>query len=286
MTGRPELSVVVFSFRDEETVLAAVDSLREQDEGIEIVVSHSGGGRTSDLLRARPDVRVLASDARLLPGAARNAGVAAAAGEHVAFLAADCLAAPGWVANRMRRHREGADAVASAVLPLVDSLPSRAVWLTEHSARLPTERPRVGALHGMSFARPLLERVGPFREDMVTGEDTLVTDAVRAAGARIAWAPEVVSLHRYPTTVRAAAADAFRRGVRRTEDRADLGFTRPGLLVWALAGPRRGARRALAPEGPLSALEVMELLPLMTMCAVVKAAGMLAGMVGRREWTR
>src|SRR5919197_6499172 len=111
----PELAVVVLSYRNEATILAAVDSLLAQDVELELVVCHSGGGPTPELLaRERPGVRVLSTEGRWLPGAARNVGIAATRALYVAFLAGDCEALPGWAAARLARHRAGARAVASA----------------------------------------------------------------------------------------------------------------------------------------------------------------------------
>ena len=80
LTGLMDLSVVVLSFQNEDTVLEAVDSLLGQDPVPEIVVSHSGGGPTPELLaRERPGVRVIATDRRRSCSEARNAGILAAA---------------------------------------------------------------------------------------------------------------------------------------------------------------------------------------------------------------
>ena len=140
MSAGPELCAVVMSYRNHDTVLAAVDSLRSQSEPLEIVVSHSGDGATPELL-AEHGVRCVASDDRRFPGAARNAGIQATAAPFVSFLAADCLATPGWAAARMTRHRAGAKAVANSLAPAEDDLCSRAAWIFEHSSRLPLVDP-------------------------------------------------------------------------------------------------------------------------------------------------
>ncbi|MDQ3936800.1 MAG: glycosyltransferase family 2 protein, partial [Actinomycetota bacterium] len=100
VTPAAELAVVVLSHGNDDTILAAVDSVLAQDEPVELVVSHSGPGRVQDLL---PGVRVVASSQRRLPGAARNAGVAATSAPFVAFLSGDARARPGWVSGRLAR---------------------------------------------------------------------------------------------------------------------------------------------------------------------------------------
>ena len=87
----------------------------------EIIVVNTNGGDALKLLRdAGIGVPVHQRAERLYVGAARNIGIAETKAPFVAFLASDCLAAPGWVSERVRLHRAGARAVASAVLPILE----------------------------------------------------------------------------------------------------------------------------------------------------------------------
>src|SRR5437879_6998899 len=111
-----ELACVVLSLCNEPGLVAAVRSLLAQDTPAEIVVVNSGGGDPGATLReAGISIEVTTRHERLNPGAARNLGVAGTRAPYVAFLAADCIAEPGWVSGRLRGHRSGALAVASAV---------------------------------------------------------------------------------------------------------------------------------------------------------------------------
>lgn len=275
MSG-PELCVVVLSYRNERVVAEAVDSLLGQGIALEIVVSHSGGGPTPDLLASRAGVRVVAAHGRLLPGGARNAGVAATSAPFVAFLEADSVACPGWAAGRLARHRNGAVAVATPVVPLNGGVCARALWLNEHAVRLPLPDPAADVPHGVSYAREALDRHGPFPEDWLVGEDTFVNERLLEAGVEIAWAPEVVTRHRYPTSLPAALADSYRRGLR--TGRGDRSITLRRRLRWISRGPARNARRA-APL--LSRRELRVTMPVMAACATAKAAGLVVAHVSR-----
>lgn len=265
----PELCAVVLSYRNEETVLAAVDSLRAQSEPLEIVVSHSGGGPTPELL-ARRGVTCVASPHRRLPGGARNAGIAATRAPFVSFLAADCLATPGWAAARMARHRAGVMAVANSLAPAEDDLCSRAAWIFEHSSRLPrTDPPIPDGLHGVSYARELLDARGPFREDVLSGEDTQMNKGILAAGVEIEWAPEIVTLHRYPTSAAKTVLDAWSRGRRRARA-STRSYGRPELIWKTAISLPRAVSRARKARPRVPAAELGTALPLITACWAAK----------------
>jgi hypothetical protein len=273
-----ELALVVLSYRNEDTILAAVDSLRDQMEGCELVVSHSGGGATVELLeRELPDVRVVASDERRLPGAARNAGVAATSAPIVGFLEGDCVAAPGWVAGRLRHHRAGAAVVASAVVPRQARAVAAAACLLQHGYRLPhLRRPGPYQRFGASYARELLERFGPFPEDLADSEDTALHARLLAAGVPITWAPEVQTLVGYPRSATQLLQDQYRRGRAFGRLAGPLPWRMAGA-VQALAEGIRGLPRGLARGSPLRRRTVLCAAPLLAAGAAATAAGRLRG---------
>lgn len=78
----------------------------------------SGGGDPGATLRqAGMSVKVITRHERLNPGAVCNLGVASTRAPYIAWLAADCIAEPGWVSGRLREHRSGALAVTNACPP-------------------------------------------------------------------------------------------------------------------------------------------------------------------------
>jgi peptidoglycan/xylan/chitin deacetylase (PgdA/CDA1 family)/glycosyltransferase involved in cell wall biosynthesis len=216
----PVLSAVVCAYRDEATILRAVQSLNEQecDDLFEIVVATSGGDRTAEVVRASyPDVRVLESPTRLLPGGTRNLGISGARGEIIAFLEADCVATPGWVRSRIALHRAGHGAVASAVTSDPrGGVAARAWVLLVHAARLPGHHPGPAdryRAYGLSFTRDLLERAGPFDEMLRTDEDTLMAERLQELGVVMWFDPAVCIEHIGPTRLLRLVKDQFRRGI-------------------------------------------------------------------------
>jgi GT2 family glycosyltransferase len=268
---------VVLSYRNEDTVLGAVDSLLAQDVAVEVVVSHSGGGPTPEMLRRlRPQVAVVASEHRRLPGAARNAGVRATTAPIVSFLAADCHALPGWAAGRLRRHRAGADAVASSLIPAEGGLVSLAAHLLQNSFRLPHVEVSPLLRSGVSSPRAALARHGPFPETLAFGEDIALNDRLIEAGVEVVSAPEVVAAHHYPTSIDALVADQFRRGRQRGSIRRGP-LRRLPLIAGAILSPVLALVRAAGRGSPISGRELAAVTPLLAAASVVTAAGNVAG---------
>lgn len=208
----PRLAVVVLAVGCPPTLPAAVASLLAQEPRPEVCVVSSGAGTppgARDTI-APLGVRVIETEQVLLPGAARNLGIAHTRAPIVAFLAADCIAQPGWVAARLAAHEAGARAVASA---LVDATPSSVVARAAHVVtfgwRLPGIPARRAGRYGVSYDRALLAEAGGFREDLRTSEDTELNERL---GVSIAWDPRVHTAHRGPTTAGALWQDQTSRG--------------------------------------------------------------------------
>lgn len=263
--GAPELACVVMSVGAPASLPSAVRSLLAQSEPVELVVVNSGGGGAAELLRRAgiEGVNVIERGELLWPGAARNEGILATRAPWVAFLAADCVAEPGWVAGRLARHRAGALAVSSAVTNLAaDNPPAWAAHVALFSRRMPGLAASEAAHYGVSYDRRLFDRFGLFRADLRTGEDTELNGRLR--GVELAWAPEVRSAHRHPVTARGLLGDQRERGRRMaaglhrlTGRRAGLRVARnaivrlPSSLRTAWRGSLPGERRRVAAAAPL-----------------------------------
>ena len=228
------LGCAVLSVGSPPTLIGAVRSLLEQEPTPEVVVVNSGGGDARAMLgEADLDVPVVECSKRLLPGGARNRGIAALSSPYIAFLAEDCRAEPGWAAGRLRAHTAGAPTVASVMTNATPgSRAALAAYLLLHHRRMPDTPPKERLLYGLSYDRAIFDRVGLFREDLRAGEDTELAarlgDAFRPVLAR-----EVRTGHLNPASVRELVRDQFARGARAARVRGQV----PGLrrLRWALA---------------------------------------------------
>ncbi|HEV7993901.1 MAG TPA: glycosyltransferase family A protein [Gemmatimonadaceae bacterium] len=274
----PDLSCVVMSYRDEPNLVAAVRSLLEQSVPVEVVVVNSGGGNPAGRLAAAGvRVPVHSVEHRLYPGAARNAGLDMTTAPYVSFLAADCLATPGWAAARLRAHRNGASAVAS---PLTNANPESVIaWsslLLQHNRRLAVTRPSQRLHYSLSYERALFERFGRFREDLRAGEDTEFNDRLRGF-TRIVLAEDAVTAHRYPTAMRDMLRDAFRRGSLQARMQGAIDGGAAQRLRVAASGPRNVIRSLIVSlrSDPPDRGALLRACPLVVLGAAAYSAGAL-----------
>ena len=247
--GDPVLTVVVMGYRNEATILRSIRSVVDQssDDPFEIVVVTSGGDHSADLVtQAFPHLSVVDSSSRLFPGGARNAGIRMARGRLVAFLAADCLAGPGWVRNRVALHRAGHDVVAGA-LSIGDHDPpaARACAYLLYPARLRSHKAgpaESNQMYGLSYTRDLLGRLGPFDETLLIAEDTDMAWRLKTLGVQPWFEPSVWIQHMAPRSLIAMLADQYKRGRRASRSWALLTIPPGPLRVAWEAKPRLHAR--------------------------------------------
>ncbi|WP_373355964.1 glycosyltransferase [Pseudoroseicyclus sp. CXY001] len=254
-----DLAAIVIGLGAPASLAAAVASLRQGGAAPEIVVVNSGGGDARAALGDQaPFVRLVAVEERLMPGAARNVGIDASRAPYVSFLAADCLASPGWTERRLALHRAGHAAVSAGVTPAPDLAPlPLAAHLHMHISRDPAAPLASQLRYSLSYDRALFGSHGHFPPGARIGEDTAFNDAIRA-DVEIADDPELWLRHDDPETLEALLDDTGRRAARRVFHRSFPRVRSEGELQ-ALArkiAERRGeAAKALLAAYPDHAAE-------------------------------
>jgi glycosyltransferase involved in cell wall biosynthesis len=113
-TDRPLFSVIVPFLNEEGWLPKCLAALRAQtiDPGLVewIMIDNGSTDRSAEIVRAEPRATLLA-EPRRDPYIARNRGILAARGRHLAFLDADCLAEPDWLEAMQRQLTESDAAI-------------------------------------------------------------------------------------------------------------------------------------------------------------------------------
>jgi glycosyltransferase involved in cell wall biosynthesis len=200
---------VIIPVRDEAAGIEALlaDLLCQTRPPREILVVDTGSSddtreRVSRVAARDPRVRLLSAPGAL-PGGGRNAGLAAAAGEWVAFVDGGMRVAREWLADLMRAVDAGApvDVVLGGLEPVADSRWARAAALAFVPARRPT--PEGGQWRGFclpsSATRLELARAAGFPESLRSGEDLIFFQRL-SQRARIGYSPDAIVRWRHAAT--------------------------------------------------------------------------------------
>lgn len=204
-------SVIIPSFQSASTIRACLTAVLAQDIGdpFEVLVGDSGNDGTADLVRREfPAVRLLTSDIRLDPAAARNRCAALACGAVFAFIDSDCVADPDWLRRLCATLDRGIYAgVGGAILPVDGS--SSAAWagyFCEFREFLPGGEIADATyltINNVAYTSDAFRQAGGFPEGYFPQEDQVFYERLRARGARTCFDPSIVVKHNHRDEVSA-----------------------------------------------------------------------------------
>jgi glycosyltransferase involved in cell wall biosynthesis len=198
----PIVSIIIPCYNAKETIGACLESLMRQESDIcrEIVVVDSSQDDTTELIsRSFPQVIVIRSNERLLPGAARNTGAEIARGEILAFIDSDAVADRAWLGRIAESIRSGYRIMGGAVANLNPhcgiGIADFILSFNEFAPGMP--RREVSCLPSVNLActRELFRDIGGFLSGLPTGEDTLFTFAA-SRKTKILFDPCALVYHR------------------------------------------------------------------------------------------
>lgn len=192
---------VIIPCRDaERTVADAVASaLAQSERPLEVLVVDDASSDASAAAARGAGARVLTNATRRNAGGARNAGIDATSGELLAFLDADAVAPPDWLA-RARRVLESDPSIAGVGGRILNGRPGRygeLDYFLNHSEWI---------AKGSGPKRTIPTMAIVYRRDAVgtarfpesnSGEDTAFALAVAARGGRLWYDPEIRVTHRH-----------------------------------------------------------------------------------------
>ena len=252
VAGRPLISVVITVRNEEKHLAQLLDSLLVQEEPFEVVVVESESrDRTLEIAEryARRDparVRVLRRAGSR--GIGRNAGVAEARGEFVAFIDGDCFADAQWL-HALRGALGGSPVAAGRTVivgrPRYGRLERVELFQQGNDVTFPS--------CNLAYARALFARLGGFDPRFITAEDIDLNLRAVDAGATIRYVPDALVYHHVRANFVRFLYQAFWNGYGRkqlTEKHGSLwGRYRYRQLVAGQRGPVAWARLTAAMAG-------------------------------------
>ena len=170
------------------------------DVAVEVIVVDNGStDATAEIAARHPVVSHVVTEHRPGSYAARNAGLAVANGDLIAFTDADCIPGPDWLcAGVSAIAGGGGELVAGHVTPRIGPAPT--VWERFDAGHHVDQRKYVeilgfGATANLFVRRVVLDGVGAFDPAMASGGDRELCRRAVEAGFRLAYAPEADVTH-------------------------------------------------------------------------------------------
>lgn len=216
-TVAPVVSVIVPAHnaaRRLPDLFAALSQQTVPRESFEvIVVDDASTDDTSAAVEANGVARLLRAPVNRGSYAARNQAIGEARAVVLAFTDTDCMPEPSWIENGLAAL-ENADIAAGHVEIPLGEHPTAATLLGAARRHIDQEH-RVseygfGATANLWLRRELIDRVGVFRDDLISGGDAEFCHRATAAGARLVYAPEARVTH----PPRSRPAELLRKQVR------------------------------------------------------------------------
>jgi GT2 family glycosyltransferase len=199
----PRVSVVIPHLNTPAALAACLASLADQklESGrVEIIVVDNGSALSlADVQAAYPQVRFLDEPAPG-PGPARNRGAAAATAPVLAFIDADCRAAPDWLQNVVDAVAASPDCPVGGDIRIDFADPARPTGIEAYEAvfgfrqQLYIEKKQFSVTANLAMARTLHALVGPFA-GIDTAEDLDWGRRAAAAGHPTRYCPAMRVLH-------------------------------------------------------------------------------------------
>jgi glycosyltransferase involved in cell wall biosynthesis len=204
----PMLSIIIPCLGHAQELAGCLTSLQNQDRSFAyevLVVDSASDPEVALITKKFSGVRLVRSEKGLLAGAARNLGAQHAQAQTLGFVDADCLLNRGWVEQAVSTLQHGCKIAGG---PVLDALPWNPIARADNLlqfADFKAGRPAGPARHfpscNMVMPRSVFESLEGFREDVATGEDTLLTQlAAQRWPADLHFNPRLVVFHSGRTT--------------------------------------------------------------------------------------
>ena len=246
----PRLSVVIPHLNQPQLLARCLAALaagtRPPDEVI--VVDNGSGALPEAICAAHAGVRLL-SEPTPGPGPARNAGVAAATGDILAFIDADCIPDPGWIEAIHAAFKDASAEVVGGDVRIDCADPARPTLLEAYESVYAYRMDRYIAEKGftgtgnLAVRRTVLDTVGHFA-GLDVAEDRDWGQRATRAGHDLRYVPAMRVYH----PARKSFAELARKWDRHTAHDFAGFRTRPGgRVLWAL----RTIAVALSPPAEL-----------------------------------
>lgn len=236
----PRVSVIIPVYDDEERLTKCLSALAEQVHPAAEIICVDDGSPHSINAPSIDGVRLL----RVEHGgsyAARNAGVAAASGDVLAFTDADTVPHPDWLQRGVARLAEDPTSLVAGHVDVTTRASPSGAELVDLFTAFPQEHYahelNFGVTANLLVSRDTWNHVGPFDGTLRSGGDLEWGRRAGRKGHRAVYAPEIVVAH----PARQTLSELWRKHERVRSGLAALerrGFESMSVSAWRYLRPR------------------------------------------------
>jgi len=226
-----DISIIIPCHNEEVFIGKCLNSIIEQDypkEKLEVlVVDGLSNDRTREIVKdyaaKYPFIRLLDNSKGIIP-AALNIGIRESRGEVVIRLDAHAAYSPDYVAKckeLLAKYDVDVLGGVTVTFPRHDTLLGRAIAISlshpfgvgNSYFRIGSKKPRwVDTVFNPCYKRSILDKIGPFDEDIRLSEDITYNQKIKAQGGKILLTPELVSYYYAFSTFRSFCRHNLRNG--------------------------------------------------------------------------
>ena len=199
----PRVSVIVPVYNGERTIEECVESilgLSFPRSDVELLlIDNASSDNTATILNRYRDRAIILHERKRGPAAARNRGLKNATGDIVVFTDADCVVHRDWLSQIIAPLRDPVVGIVGGTI--LSMKPCNAVEefgerIHDHRMAIECYSPPYAITMSWASRRSVLEKTGPFDEDLLRCEDCDLAYRVVDAGYRIVHEPAAVVYHR------------------------------------------------------------------------------------------
>ena len=204
-----DMSIIITTKNEEYNLSRLLKSMSNIDDKVEVIIVDAGStDKTCEIAEGYDFVKLISAPSTLR-GGGRNIGIKKSSGNIIVFLDADTELTEKWYDELVDSIKRFDIVAGYSPDPDGRHLPRVPIYVDGQDITYPT--------CNIAYKREIFEKVGYFREEMITAEDVELNYRCVKAGYPIFYNPEMIVYHYQRTTRKGFAKQAFWNGYGRRQ---------------------------------------------------------------------